>query len=406
MLYTKFGLYPEDYEEMLAVNDGACWQCNEKKDYVLVVDHCHENGHVRGLLCHHCNGGTVGDDLERMKRRIAYIEDNTKPFMPDRREEEKHPDRPFAFGDDKRLVDHPLYGRYRDLARFGDRLHDQFRTFEGFLIWAEHSGWREGLFLRRKDMDRPVEPDNFEWVSEVGLARVADRGRKMISAWGEERPAQRWLNDPRVLVGSYALLTSRLTAGWEPERALSAPPNFRTSEVTALGETKTYAEWGRDPRCPVDGQTIRHRMERLGWTGEEAVLTQPFARVRRTGAGRSPGGRAGRKPSEQATAWGETKFLADWVADPRCVVPKNVLHMRLKAGWDHEKAMTTSVEEGKRMRGGNIPSGTVMYEAHGESKSMNAWSKDPRCGVSYPTLKKWVEEGASMEEALVRSQRR
>jgi len=41
------------------------------------VDHCHKNGHVRGVLCHRCNtaaSGTSEDAIPRLRGLIAYLE--------------------------------------------------------------------------------------------------------------------------------------------------------------------------------------------------------------------------------------------------------------------------------------------------------------------------------------------
>jgi hypothetical protein len=42
----------------------------------LSVDHNHETGRIRGLLCDHCNHaiGAMREDVERIKRAIAYLE--------------------------------------------------------------------------------------------------------------------------------------------------------------------------------------------------------------------------------------------------------------------------------------------------------------------------------------------
>ncbi len=42
----------------------------------LVVDHCHETGRLRGMLCDLCNTalGKLGDNIEGVKRLLSYIE--------------------------------------------------------------------------------------------------------------------------------------------------------------------------------------------------------------------------------------------------------------------------------------------------------------------------------------------
>ncbi|WP_371612134.1 endonuclease VII domain-containing protein [Streptomyces clavifer] len=48
------------------------------------VDHCHETGRVRGVLCFNCNSaiGKLGDDPDSLRRAIAYLEGNAwKPTL-------------------------------------------------------------------------------------------------------------------------------------------------------------------------------------------------------------------------------------------------------------------------------------------------------------------------------------
>lgn len=46
-------------------------------------------------------------------------------------------------------------------------------------------------------------------------------------------------------------------------------------------------------------------------------------------------------PALQATAFGETKYLADWGADPRCAVSYLTFRQRLTMGWPAERALTS-----------------------------------------------------------------
>lgn len=53
---------------------GACAICL-KKYKNLVIDHCHNTGRVRGLLCHRCNVLIGGwDDLAWRRAATEYIE--------------------------------------------------------------------------------------------------------------------------------------------------------------------------------------------------------------------------------------------------------------------------------------------------------------------------------------------
>lgn len=51
----KYGLTPEQYQEMFDRHDGACWLCGRTQKKRLSVDHDHVTNKVRGLLCNRCN---------------------------------------------------------------------------------------------------------------------------------------------------------------------------------------------------------------------------------------------------------------------------------------------------------------------------------------------------------------
>lgn len=53
-LSGRYGLTPKQVEEMKESQGAVCAICGTTPNQ-WVVDHCHETGKVRGMLCHHCN---------------------------------------------------------------------------------------------------------------------------------------------------------------------------------------------------------------------------------------------------------------------------------------------------------------------------------------------------------------
>jgi hypothetical protein len=82
-LVYKFKKNKEWYEATLESQGSACAICgsvspkgNQKTLMSFCVDHDHETGKVRGLLCHPCNTaiGSLGDSTERLRLAITYLE--------------------------------------------------------------------------------------------------------------------------------------------------------------------------------------------------------------------------------------------------------------------------------------------------------------------------------------------
>lgn len=71
---TRYGFERDEYEAFLESHNFECDVCGSKKN--LGVDHDHESGIVRGLLCSNCNTalGLVKDSNERLEALIDYLE--------------------------------------------------------------------------------------------------------------------------------------------------------------------------------------------------------------------------------------------------------------------------------------------------------------------------------------------
>lgn len=75
----KYGITRENYAQMLAGQDGACAICGGEQTHAWAtrfsVDHDHETGEVRGLLCTNCNTllGMANDDVDRLMAAAAYL---------------------------------------------------------------------------------------------------------------------------------------------------------------------------------------------------------------------------------------------------------------------------------------------------------------------------------------------
>jgi hypothetical protein len=83
-LRRKYGITPEEYEEMVRQQNNLCAICGKPEERIdirvnkvvlLSVDHSHKTGKVRGLLCHSCNYavGMFKDNEEALLKAADYI---------------------------------------------------------------------------------------------------------------------------------------------------------------------------------------------------------------------------------------------------------------------------------------------------------------------------------------------
>ncbi len=81
-LKRRFGISVDEYNKLLAEQGGVCSICGRPETHTyrgktkkLSVDHNHETGEIRGLLCYKCNLG-IGqfeDSIELLDRAKRYL---------------------------------------------------------------------------------------------------------------------------------------------------------------------------------------------------------------------------------------------------------------------------------------------------------------------------------------------
>ena len=81
-LRDKYGITIEAYNDLLARQGGKCAICGQSEATIhsghprlMAVDHDHDTGAIRGLLCNNCNRalGLFGDSLTVLRRAVEYL---------------------------------------------------------------------------------------------------------------------------------------------------------------------------------------------------------------------------------------------------------------------------------------------------------------------------------------------
>lgn len=81
---NRYGIGYDEYQAMQRAQGGVCLICKKPETSLnqhthearlLSVDHCHDTGKIRGLLCKRCNTGigAFEEDPELMKAAVRYI---------------------------------------------------------------------------------------------------------------------------------------------------------------------------------------------------------------------------------------------------------------------------------------------------------------------------------------------
>lgn len=75
---AAYGLTEQEYDDLLAKQGHRCAICETlepKGKGIWHIDHCHETGKVRAILCHHCNVGLghFQDSISLLQKAVDYV---------------------------------------------------------------------------------------------------------------------------------------------------------------------------------------------------------------------------------------------------------------------------------------------------------------------------------------------
>ncbi|SHU54419.1 endonuclease VII domain-containing protein [Mycobacteroides abscessus] len=76
MIEATYGITPAEYQALYTAQGGVCAICQRAtgKTRRLAVDHNHQTGEVRGLLCKTCNWIVIGRySITMLSRAIDYL---------------------------------------------------------------------------------------------------------------------------------------------------------------------------------------------------------------------------------------------------------------------------------------------------------------------------------------------
>jgi hypothetical protein len=113
------------------------------------------------------------------------------------------------------------------------------------------------------------------------------RGISVCDEWQDFNNFCQWMLDHGSAPG-LQLDRIDVNGNYEPSNCRLVTPtvnhnNKRNNHrFVAWGENKTIAEWSRDSRCVVSKYIIENRINKLGWTDYEKVLTASADRTRKS----------------------------------------------------------------------------------------------------------------------------
>jgi len=133
-----------------------------------------------------------------------------------------------------------IYGRYTAIHRHcydtkaatynpDDKVCDEWKfNWAAFLQWALNNFF-PGAVLNRHDWDKPFSPENCYWGTRLQLNNKS-KNTRMLTWKGETKSMADWSRDPRCGVLPWTI-RDRIAKGWPVEDAITAPLHSRLKKL-------------------------------------------------------------------------------------------------------------------------------------------------------------------------------
>ena len=170
----------------------------------------------------------------------------------------------------KQRCSNPNQVAYKYYGGKGVKVCEEWLDFKTFYTWAMENGYKKDAkqgecTLDRIDVNGDYEPSNCRWICMKEQCNnksdnhwiTIDGERKTLQEWAEQYGKQ----GKRV--------STRISRGWDEEKAVKAPNDYHSHYLTINGRTMTAKEWSNE--TGVNYSVITSRMSK-GWSDERVVF--------------------------------------------------------------------------------------------------------------------------------------
>lgn len=160
----------------------------------------------------------------------------------------------------KQRCNNPNCKQYPQYGGRGIKVCDEWMADDGveaFIEWALSHGYTDKLTCDRIDNDKGYSPDNCRWAT-YREQRLNRRDNLIVEYNGEKKPLRIWCDELGL---DYKLVHGRIYE------------SHMTAEQAFFAPKRTYPFIEMCRKYGVPSSVVRARVDQLGWTLEEALLT-------------------------------------------------------------------------------------------------------------------------------------